>query len=94
MEEVVVVGIGDERKRDDAVGLMIARELMERALPENVRVEVAGEEAPLAGAGGEVQRKLRRLTDGCLDLWVQRLARHDLGGLDPHDQHVRPTAHA
>lgn len=44
MEEVVVVGIGDERKRDDAAGLMIARELMERTLPDNIRVEVAGEE--------------------------------------------------
>ncbi len=43
-EDVVIVGIGDERKRDDAAGLMIARELMERTLPNSVRVEVAGEE--------------------------------------------------
>jgi hydrogenase maturation protease len=43
-EDVAIVGIGDERKRDDAIGLIIARELMERALPNGVRVEVAGEE--------------------------------------------------
>ncbi|MGI5816580.1 MAG: hydrogenase maturation protease [Armatimonadota bacterium] len=42
--EMVIVGIGDERRRDDAVGLMIARELMGRALPDGVRVEIAGEE--------------------------------------------------
>jgi hydrogenase maturation protease len=40
----VIVGIGDARKRDDAAGLMIARELMERTLPEDVEVVVAGEE--------------------------------------------------
>lgn len=40
----MIVGIGDERKRDDAAGLMVARELMERTLPSNVRVEIAGEE--------------------------------------------------
>lgn len=55
-QSVVIVGIGDERKRDDAVGLVIARELMERPLPENVRVEIAGEEgfdllAAIDGAG-------------------------------------------
>jgi hydrogenase maturation protease len=43
-EKVVIIGIGDERKRDDAAGLMIARELKERTLPDSVRVEVAGEE--------------------------------------------------
>ncbi len=42
--EIVIVGIGDERKRDDAVGLAIARELLARALPECVRVEIAGSE--------------------------------------------------
>jgi len=42
--EVVIVAIGDERKRDDAAGLMIARELMARTLPEGVQIEIAGEE--------------------------------------------------
>ncbi len=42
--EVVIVGIGDERQRDDAAGLMIANELNERTLPDNVRVEISGEE--------------------------------------------------
>lgn len=41
---VVIVGIGDERRRDDAAGLAIARELMARALPGYVRVAIAGEE--------------------------------------------------
>ncbi len=43
-ENVVIVGIGDERRRDDGAGVIMARELMERALPENVHVEIAGEE--------------------------------------------------
>lgn len=41
----MIAGIGDERKRDDAAGLMIARELMGRTLPENVRVEIAGDDS-------------------------------------------------
>jgi len=41
-ERTVIVGIGDERRRDDAVGLAIAEELMQQPLPEGVRVEVAG----------------------------------------------------
>lgn len=41
---VVIVGIGDDRRRDDAAGLVIARELMARELPENVRVAIAGDE--------------------------------------------------
>ncbi len=41
---IVIVGIGDDRRRDDAAGLVIARELMARALPDYVRVALAGEE--------------------------------------------------
>lgn len=39
--EVVIIGIGDERRRDDAVGLVIADELADRPLPGYVRVERA-----------------------------------------------------
>lgn len=52
---VVIVGIGDPRRRDDAVGLFIARELSARPLPENVTLEEARTEgfdlmAALSGA--------------------------------------------
>lgn len=39
---VVIIGIGDERRRDDAVGLVIAEELADRPMPGDVRIERAG----------------------------------------------------
>ncbi|MGC9319705.1 MAG: hydrogenase maturation protease [Armatimonadota bacterium] len=41
---VSIIGVGDERRRDDAVGLMIAEELQGELLPEEVTVHRAGTE--------------------------------------------------
>lgn len=38
----VIIGIGNERRRDDAVGIAIVRELLTRNLPPEVRIEEAG----------------------------------------------------
>lgn len=40
--DTVIIGIGDERRRDDGVGLAIARQLAGSELPPGVRVEEAG----------------------------------------------------
>jgi len=42
--DAVIIGIGDERRRDDGVGLAIARTLATRELCPAVRVEEAGHE--------------------------------------------------
>lgn len=42
--DTVIIGIGDERRRDDGAGLAIARKLAAGELPPGVRVEEAGHE--------------------------------------------------
>ena len=42
--DTVIIGIGDERRRDDGVGIAVARALAEGELPAGVRVEEAGRE--------------------------------------------------
>lgn len=58
-EEVVIIGIGDPRRRDDAVGLFIAEELAGQPIAENVRVVSGGtDEFDLVTELASVQRAI------------------------------------
>ena len=81
-EQVLVIGVGNEFRRDDAAGLHVAREIAKRTMPNVVVREESGEGAALMEAWREFDRVF------VVDATASGSATGTIHRLDPHEKPI------